>query len=120
MIIESRKFVHQTDDGQPEQNHGQQEQQHNLRGLHHCQPGPNLYTVGYFFIGFLITISSSILNAFGNNLQKLDLNKQSKLATSLHLQKSRFRPIWLLELFLYGLSQVMGSILALQYMQSDR
>ncbi|EFP74617.1 uncharacterized protein PGTG_00573 [Puccinia graminis f. sp. tritici CRL 75-36-700-3] len=83
-------------------------------------PGPiyNSYTVGYFFIGFLITITSSILNAFGINLQKLDLNKQLKSVTQ-NRQKSCCRPIWLLGLSLYILSQVLGSTLALQYMRSE-
>jgi hypothetical protein len=82
-------------------------------------PGPiyNSYTVGYFFIGFLITITSSILNAFGINLQKLDLNKQLTSASQ-NTRKSCCRPIWLLGLSLYILSQVLGSTLALQYMRS--
>ncbi|KNF06893.1 hypothetical protein PSTG_00209 [Puccinia striiformis f. sp. tritici PST-78] len=83
-------------------------------------PGPiyNSYTLGYFFIGFLITITSSILNAFGINLQKLDLNKQIKSGIQ-NRKKSCFRPIWLLGLSLYILSQVLGSTLALQYMRSE-
>ncbi|PLW23342.1 hypothetical protein PCANC_20185 [Puccinia coronata f. sp. avenae] len=83
-------------------------------------PGPiyNSYTVGYFFIGFLITITASILNAFGINLQKLDLNKQSN-STAPKNQHTLFRPIWLLGLGLYILSQVLGSTLALQYMRSE-
>jgi len=88
-------------------------------------PGPiyNSYTLGYFFIGFIITITSSILNAFGINLQKLDLNKQLNQNPPSNNQPTNkpcsFRPIWLLGLSLYILSQVLGSTLALQYMRSE-
>ncbi|KAG0150901.1 hypothetical protein CROQUDRAFT_72399 [Cronartium quercuum f. sp. fusiforme G11] len=83
-------------------------------------PGPiyQSYTVSYFFIGFAITIASSILNAFGINLQKLDLNR-SKKDPSQKRRKDCLRPIWLIGLSLYILSQVLGSTLALQYMRSE-
>lgn len=82
-------------------------------------PGPiyKSYTIAYFFIGFFITIASSLLNAFGINLQKLDLNRSQNTPTH---QRTRdcLRPVWVLGLALYIISQVLGSTLALQYMRS--
>lgn len=81
-------------------------------------PGPiyKSYTIGYFFIGFAITLASSLLNAFGINLQKLDLNRAQR---SPKPTKDCLRPVWVLGLALYVVSQVLGSTLALQYMRSE-
>ncbi|CAH7669922.1 expressed protein, partial [Phakopsora pachyrhizi] len=86
-------------------------------------PGPiyKSYTIGSFLIGFLITIIASILNAFGINLQKLDLNRiiRSSTAASEPRRADCLRPVWFIGLCLYILSQVLGSTLALQYMRSE-
>ncbi|KAH9811772.1 hypothetical protein DFH28DRAFT_900058 [Melampsora americana] len=81
-------------------------------------PGPiyKSYTIGYFFIGFAITLASSLLNAFGINLQKLDLNRAQRSSKP---TKDCLRPVWVLGLALYVISQVLGSTLALQYMRSE-
>ena len=67
-----------------------------------------------FLIGLAITIAASVLNAAGLNLTKLDLNRNSLLSPD-QRKRDWLRPLWVLGLLMYIISQLVGSTLALQY-----
>ncbi|KAF5393269.1 hypothetical protein D9757_000629 [Collybiopsis confluens] len=75
---------------------------------HHASP------VVAFIIGLSIVLLASVLNAAGLNLTKLDhvRNKGSH-------RRDFLRPLWLLGMLLYILSQLIGSTLALEYMRAE-
>ncbi|KIY50320.1 hypothetical protein FISHEDRAFT_25614, partial [Fistulina hepatica ATCC 64428] len=58
------------------------------------------------------------LNAAGLNLTKLDHVRTSAVPKSMR-KRDWMRPLWLLGMFLYILSQLMGSTLALEYMRAE-
>ncbi|KAF8608747.1 hypothetical protein BDV93DRAFT_518811 [Ceratobasidium sp. AG-I] len=72
-----------------------------------------------FIIGLCIVTLSSVLNAGGLNLTKLDHVRQSALPKASRQQKDYLRPLWLLGMILYILSQLLGSTLALEYMRAE-
>ncbi|KAH8930015.1 hypothetical protein BT69DRAFT_1345539, partial [Atractiella rhizophila] len=72
------------------------------------------YTTLDFLIGLFITLGASILNALGLNLVKLS-HKQSESSRN----RSSFRPLAILGLLLYILSQLVGSTLALSYLRAE-
>lgn len=71
-----------------------------------------------FIIGFAIIIMASILNAAGLNLTKLDHVRTSSIPKSAR-RKDWLRPLWLLGMILYILSQLIGSTLALDYLRAE-
>ncbi|KAI9456626.1 hypothetical protein F5148DRAFT_1223980 [Russula earlei] len=71
-----------------------------------------------FIIGLSIIILASVLNAAGLNLTKLD-HVQTRAVPKSARKKSWLRPLWLLGMFLYILSQLIGSTLALEYMRAE-
>ncbi|KAG9004991.1 hypothetical protein FRB90_010628 [Tulasnella sp. 427] len=71
-----------------------------------------------FLIGLSIILLSSILNAGGLNLTKLDHLRASSLPKSAR-KKDFLRPLWVLGMILYILSQLIGSTLALEYMRAE-
>lgn len=71
-----------------------------------------------FLIGFGITIAAACLNAFGLNLTKLDHAKASEVPRNKR-KKEYLRPLWLLGMFSYIVSQLVGSTLALEYLRSE-
>ncbi|KAJ6499973.1 hypothetical protein C8R47DRAFT_1109812, partial [Mycena vitilis] len=71
-----------------------------------------------FIIGFSIIILASILNAAGLNLTKLDHVRTSAIPKASR-RKDWARPLWLLGMLLYILSQLIGSTLALEYMRAE-
>ncbi|CAK5281566.1 unnamed protein product [Mycena citricolor] len=71
-----------------------------------------------FIIGLSIILLASILNAAGLNLTKLDHVRMSALPKSSR-PKDWKRPLWLLGMLLYILSQLIGSTLALEYMRAE-
>lgn len=74
------------------------------------------YSTLDFFIGLLITLAASLANALGLNLTKLDhIREENKLVKS----RDWTRPLWLLGLGLYILSQVVGSTLALSFLRAE-
>jgi len=79
---------------------------------HHGSP------VVAFIIGLAIVILASILNAGGLNLTKLDHVRTSAIPKSAR-RKDWLRPLWLLGMVLYILSQLIGSTLALEYMRAE-
>ncbi|KAG8864503.1 hypothetical protein FRB96_005006 [Tulasnella sp. 330] len=82
----------------------------------HIPGGRN--SVVSFIIGLAIILASSILNAGGLNLTKLDHIRTSALPKS--ARRSDFlRPLWVLGMVLYILSQLIGSTLALEYMRAE-
>ncbi|KAG6845883.1 hypothetical protein H0H87_000689 [Tephrocybe sp. NHM501043] len=70
-----------------------------------------------FIIGLAIILLASILNAAGLNLTKLDHVRTSAVPKSAR-KKDWMRPLWLLGMLLYILSQLIGSTLALEYMRA--
>ncbi|CAG8654553.1 25258_t:CDS:2 [Dentiscutata erythropus] len=69
-----------------------------------------------FAIGVLVSMGASVMDAAGINLLKLDHVKNS----SKPIEKQRSdcgRPMWHLGLYLYILSQVVGSTIALNFLQ---
>ncbi|KAG6916663.1 hypothetical protein DXG01_005887 [Tephrocybe rancida] len=70
-----------------------------------------------FIIGLAIILLASILNAAGLNLTKLDHVRTSAIPKSAR-KKDWMRPLWLLGMLLYILSQLIGSTLALEYMRA--
>ncbi|KAG6832624.1 hypothetical protein H0H92_014460 [Tricholoma furcatifolium] len=70
-----------------------------------------------FIIGLAIILLASILNAAGLNLTKLDHVRTSAIPKSAR-RKDWMRPLWLLGMLLYILSQLLGSTLALEYMRA--
>ncbi|RDX48114.1 hypothetical protein OH76DRAFT_1353166 [Lentinus brumalis] len=79
---------------------------------HHASP------VVAFIIGLAIITLASILNAAGLNLTKLDHVRTSAIPKSAR-RREWLRPLWLLGMILYILSQLIGSTLALQYMRAE-
>jgi len=78
--------------------------------------GPN--PVVSFIIGLAIIILASILNAAGLNLTKLDHVRTSAIPKASR-RKDWLRPLWLLGMILYILSQLIGSTLALDYLRAE-
>ncbi|KAJ7783262.1 hypothetical protein B0H16DRAFT_1357895 [Mycena metata] len=71
-----------------------------------------------FIIGLAIILLASILNAAGLNLTKLDHVRTSVIPKASR-RKDWARPLWLLGMVLYILSQLIGSTLALEYMRAE-
>ncbi|KAI0268675.1 hypothetical protein BC834DRAFT_1018817 [Gloeopeniophorella convolvens] len=71
-----------------------------------------------FIIGLSIVILASVLNAAGLNLTKLDHVRTSAIPKSART-RDWLRPLWLLGMLLYILSQLIGSTLALEYMRAE-
>ncbi|KAJ6625563.1 hypothetical protein B0H10DRAFT_1907428 [Mycena sp. CBHHK59/15] len=71
-----------------------------------------------FIIGLAIILLASILNAAGLNLTKLDHVRTSAIPKASR-RKDWARPLWLLGMLLYILSQLIGSTLALEYMRAE-
>ncbi|KAG7098606.1 hypothetical protein E1B28_000529 [Marasmius oreades] len=71
-----------------------------------------------FIIGLAIILLASILNAAGLNLTKLDHVRTSSIPKASR-RKDWLRPLWLLGMLLYILSQLIGSTLALEYMRAE-
>lgn len=72
-----------------------------------------------FIIGLCIVTLASVLNAGGLNLTKLDHVRQNALPKASRQKKDYLRPLWLLGMILYILSQLLGSTLALEYMRAE-
>ncbi|KDQ21464.1 hypothetical protein BOTBODRAFT_168725 [Botryobasidium botryosum FD-172 SS1] len=82
------------------------------REPHHDNP------VVSFIIGLAIITMASILNAGGLNLTKLDHVRTMSLAK--HSRKKEWqRPLWVIGMLLYIVSQLIGSSLALEYMRAE-
>ncbi|OBZ67037.1 hypothetical protein A0H81_12867 [Grifola frondosa] len=79
---------------------------------HHASP------VVAFIIGLTIVTLASILNAAGLNLTKLDHVRTSAIPKAAR-RRDWLRPLWLLGMILYILSQLIGSTLALEYMRAE-
>ncbi|EGN99783.1 hypothetical protein SERLA73DRAFT_179994 [Serpula lacrymans var. lacrymans S7.3] len=79
---------------------------------HHGSP------VVAFIIGLAIILLASILNAAGLNLTKLDHVRTSAIPKASR-RRDWLRPLWLLGMLLYILSQLIGSTLALDYMRAE-
>ncbi|EKM54136.1 uncharacterized protein PHACADRAFT_257763 [Phanerochaete carnosa HHB-10118-sp] len=79
---------------------------------HHASP------VVAFIIGLGIVTLASIMNAAGLNLTKLDHVRTSAIPKASR-RKDWLRPLWLLGMVLYVLSQLIGSTLALEYMRAE-
>ncbi|KIK67366.1 hypothetical protein GYMLUDRAFT_37471 [Collybiopsis luxurians FD-317 M1] len=79
---------------------------------HHASP------VVAFIIGLSIILLASILNAAGLNLTKLDHVRTSAIPKASR-RRDWLRPLWLLGMILYILSQLIGSTLALDYMRAE-
>lgn len=79
---------------------------------HHASP------VVAFIIGLGIVTLASIMNAAGLNLTKLDHVRTSAIPKAAR-RKDWLRPLWLLGMILYVLSQLIGSTLALEYMRAE-
>ncbi|KDR75824.1 hypothetical protein GALMADRAFT_68343 [Galerina marginata CBS 339.88] len=71
-----------------------------------------------FIIGLAIILGASILNAAGLNLTKLDHVRTSAIPKASR-KRDWLRPLWLLGMLLYILSQLIGSTLALEYMRAE-
>ncbi|KAJ7703114.1 hypothetical protein B0H17DRAFT_922465 [Mycena rosella] len=71
-----------------------------------------------FIIGLAIILLSSVLNAAGLNLTKLDHVRTSVIPKA-NRKRDWARPLWLLGMLLYILSQLIGSTLALEYMRAE-
>lgn len=71
-----------------------------------------------FIIGLAIILLASILNAAGLNITKLDHVRTSTVPKSAR-RADWLRPLWLLGIILYILSQLIGSTLALDYMRAE-
>ncbi|KAK0212748.1 hypothetical protein DFS33DRAFT_1377215 [Desarmillaria ectypa] len=79
---------------------------------HHASP------VVAFIIGLAIILLASVLNAAGLNLTKLD-HVRTQAIPKASRRKDWLRPLWLLGMLLYILSQLIGSTLALEYMRAE-
>ncbi|EJD52737.1 hypothetical protein AURDEDRAFT_111319 [Auricularia subglabra TFB-10046 SS5] len=77
-----------------------------------------LKPVVQFVIGLLIILAASILNAVGLNFTKLDHVRNAAIPKSAR-RRDWLRPLWLLGMILYILSQLIGSTLALEYMRAE-
>ncbi|KZO93096.1 hypothetical protein CALVIDRAFT_540349 [Calocera viscosa TUFC12733] len=81
-------------------------------------PGGQLNPAVSFIIGALIILAASAMNAAGLNITKMDHVRTA--ATPKHARRSQFlRPLWVLGMSLYILSQLLGSTLALQYLRAE-
>ncbi|KAA1476806.1 hypothetical protein DENSPDRAFT_843894 [Dentipellis sp. KUC8613] len=81
-------------------------------------PAHHANAVVAFIIGLAIVLLASVLNAAGLNLTKLDHVRTSAIPKNLR-RKDWLRPLWLLGMLLYILSQLIGSTLALEYMRAE-
>ncbi|EIN11788.1 hypothetical protein PUNSTDRAFT_119034 [Punctularia strigosozonata HHB-11173 SS5] len=79
---------------------------------HHANP------VVAFIIGLSIVLLASILNAAGLNITKVDHVRTSAIPKASR-RRDWLRPLWLLGMILYILSQLIGSTLALEYMRAE-
>ncbi|KAH8119522.1 hypothetical protein DFH11DRAFT_1838856 [Phellopilus nigrolimitatus] len=79
---------------------------------HHASPAVA------FVIGLSIVLLASILNAGGLNLTKLDHVRTSAVPKAAR-KKDWARPLWLVGMLLYILSQLIGSTLALEYLRAE-
>nr|CAG8566243.1 11951_t:CDS:2 [Entrophospora candida] len=71
-----------------------------------------------FFIGILVSILSSIMNAAGLNLLKLDHVKNQNKPFKLRKNECE-RPLWHLGLYFYIISQSVGNTIALNYIKAE-
>jgi len=85
---------------------------HETNGVRHGKP------VIAFIIGLSIITLASVLNAAGLNLTKLDHVRTRAIPKS-ERKRDLLRPLWLLGMLLYILSQLIGSTLALEYMRAE-
>lgn len=76
------------------------------------------YSTKDFLIGLAIVLGASVLNAFGLNLTKLDHARNTALPKSSR-RADYLRPLWVLGLLAYVVSQLVGSSLALEYLRSE-
>ncbi|KAI0051182.1 hypothetical protein FA95DRAFT_1554753 [Auriscalpium vulgare] len=81
-------------------------------------PAHHANAVVAFIIGLAIVTLASVLNAAGLNLTKLDHVHTMAIPKSAR-RKDWLRPLWLLGMLLYILSQLIGSTLALEYMRAE-
>ncbi|KAF8493638.1 hypothetical protein JB92DRAFT_2998388 [Gautieria morchelliformis] len=81
------------------------------------RPRP-MHPVVAFIIGLSIILGASLMNAGGLNLTKLDHSRQAALPKSSR-RRDWLRPLWLLGMLLYILSQLVGSTLALEFMRAE-
>ncbi|GJJ06567.1 hypothetical protein Clacol_000760 [Clathrus columnatus] len=81
-------------------------------------PSSSLHPVVAFVIGLAIILGASLMNAGGLNLTKLDHSRQSIIPKSSR-RPDWLRPLWLLGMLLYALSQLVGSTLALEFMRAE-
>jgi len=81
-------------------------------------PAHHANAVVAFIIGLAIVILASILNAAGLNLTKLDHVRTNAIPKASR-RRDWLRPLWLLGMLLYILSQLIGSTLALEYMRAE-
>ncbi|KAI0093398.1 hypothetical protein BDY19DRAFT_923533 [Irpex rosettiformis] len=79
---------------------------------HHANP------IVAFIIGLGIVTLASLMNAAGLNLTKLDHVRTSAIPKA-ERKHDWLRPLWLLGMVLYIISQLIGSTLALQYMRAE-
>lgn len=77
-----------------------------------------LHPVVAFIIGLAIILGASLMNAGGLNLTKLDHSRQATIPKSSR-KPDWLRPLWLLGMLLYALSQLVGSTLALEFMRAE-
>ncbi|OXC69746.1 hypothetical protein AYX13_01512 [Cryptococcus neoformans] len=70
------------------------------------------------FIGLLIVLASSVFNALGLNMTKLDHVRQQSIPKR-QRKKEYLRLLWLSGMGMYIASQVFGSPLALRYLRPD-
>ncbi|KAE9411418.1 hypothetical protein BT96DRAFT_1011238 [Gymnopus androsaceus JB14] len=81
-------------------------------------PAHHANSIVAFIIGLSIVMLASILNAAGLNLTKLDHVWTSAIPKASR-RRDWLRPLWLLGMLLYILSQLIGSTLALEYMRAE-
>ncbi|KAF8200907.1 hypothetical protein BJ912DRAFT_947537 [Pholiota molesta] len=81
-------------------------------------PAVRINPVVSFIIGLGIILLASVLNAAGLNLTKLDHVRTSAVPKAAR-RRDWMRPLWLLGMLLYILSQLIGSTLALEYMRAE-
>ncbi|OCH88999.1 hypothetical protein OBBRIDRAFT_794662 [Obba rivulosa] len=88
------------------------------RAADETAPARHANPVAAFIIGLAIVLLASILNAAGLNLTKLD-HVRTMAVPKAARRKDWLRPLWLLGMVLYILSQLIGSTLALEYMRAE-
>ncbi|KAF9110152.1 hypothetical protein BGX27_006717 [Mortierella sp. AM989] len=71
-----------------------------------------------FMIGFAVSLIASVMNAAGLNLLKLDHVKNSSLPTERQRNECG-RPMWHVGLYLYIISQLAGSTVALNFLKTQ-